>query len=332
MRNRIRIGFTLNNSGGGPHVFMNNLREELRKYPGVSISYFFDPLVSFNIYASKPRLIGYKPFFFRVDGVAFNSEMPPEQKKKTNNNLLDGIRFAKGVIFQSEFCKRQTESILGVSPSNNATILNGTNLKLFSKHGQNVRKDLGIEEDSIVFITSAKWRAHKRLASIIKVFNEVSYSISHKSYLLIVGEPDIVVEKRPDIICLGRVTHENLPKTLRAGDIFLFLSWLDHCPNSVVEAIACGLPVVCSNQGGTKEIVYSTNGGMVVDADDDFNHTEIALYKPPEPNIEKLVMACKDVLKSLESYKSRICTDMIDIQNVARLYYNFLTDNENNLK
>ena len=46
---------------------------------------------------------------------------------------------------------------------------------------------------------------------------------------------------------------------------------LDPCPNSVVEAIACGLPVVCSNTGGTPEIIKATNGGIIVNSDKNYS-------------------------------------------------------------
>lgn len=324
MKSDLRIGFSLNRSKGGPAFFMSSLKNTLDNLPNVRTSYFFDPFVTVNLFANKPRIVQFKPYFFRVDGVAFDIKMSIDSKKHTNLDLIKGIRFAQGVIFQSEFSRRLSESILHIKPYNSATILNGTNLELFSPRGGNIRNKLGIEDDSIVFITSAKWRAHKRLKSIVKVFQKLKGILLKKAYLIIIGEPDFNIERDNQIISLGKVSYFELPSALRAGDIFLYFSWLDNCPNSVVEAIACGLPVICTNQGGTREIIEATAGGIVVDADEPFGYEELALYEPPEPNYSMLIESCISLVNELEYYKAKITTNSIDINSVALSYLSFI--------
>ena len=41
----------------------------------------------------------------------------------------------------------------------------------------------------------------------------------------------------------------------QSSDVYLTTKYLDPCPNSVIEAMACGLPIIYSNSGGIPELV-----------------------------------------------------------------------------
>ncbi len=53
-----------------------------------------------------------------------------------------------------------------------------------------------------------------------------------------------------------------------AADIFCFPSYYDPCANVVLEALACGLPVITSTSNGSGEIITQGREGYVVDPDD----------------------------------------------------------------
>ena len=55
--------------------------------------------------------------------------------------------------------------------------------------------------------------------------------------------------------CKSFVKFDDLPELLCKHDIFLHVKVGDWCPNAVLEAMSCGLPVVCPAWGGTKEII-----------------------------------------------------------------------------
>jgi hypothetical protein len=61
----------------------------------------------------------------------------------------------------------------------------------------------------------------------------------------------------PNLILLGRLPRAELPAVLRGCDIFASCSVNDPCPNAVIEAMACGLPVWYHPSGGTPELVGS---------------------------------------------------------------------------
>lgn len=53
----------------------------------------------------------------------------------------------------------------------------------------------------------------------------------------------------------GPYTQEDAPAVYRSADAYLMLKHNDPCPNAVLEALACGLPVLYSDSGGVPELV-----------------------------------------------------------------------------
>lgn len=66
----------------------------------------------------------------------------------------------------------------------------------------------------------------------------------------------------------GEVTGPDLPALLGAADLFVFPSTTDTFGNAVVEALACGIPAIVTDQGGPCEIVQHGQSGLVVAGDD----------------------------------------------------------------
>lgn len=66
----------------------------------------------------------------------------------------------------------------------------------------------------------------------------------------------------------GEVTGSVLPRLLGAADVFAFPSTTDTFGNAVVEALACGIPAIVTDQGGPCEIVQDGRSGLVVPGDD----------------------------------------------------------------
>jgi len=332
---KLTIGFTLNRSHGGPSLFMNKLRHSIELQNLCRTSYFFDPFVSANLFANCVHRTPWpKPFFFRADGVYFSSDLSEEERERRNAVLRDGVANARGVIFQSRFSLDMYQAILGVRPPHHTVICNGTDRTRFFPCASNdearckLREELGLPLDSLVFISSAAWRAHKRLTDTANVFHMIRNNRRSDCFLLIIGDHKEQLEGIDDhIISLGRITNDMIPQYLRASDIYLFFSWLDPCPNSVVEAIASGVPVVCTDQGGTREIVERGDGGVVaIGADEPFEPHVIDLYHPPRPDYEILYEAIRKVMDNLDQYRNRIKYEKLDINNVAAEYVNFIRD------
>lgn len=323
----IRIGFSFNRAKGGPANFMNNLKESWEKQGIVKTSMYFNPLNDCNIFANLPKLTWLNKFFFRIDGIIYDIMADPKLKQIENNNILRGAKEAQGVIFQSEFSKKIFETILGFVPYCQTIIHNGTNIDRFRRgDGSIIKNRLGLPMDSFVFITSAKWRTHKRLIDIVDSF--IRFKERHpkvNTYLLVIGEhKDLKIQ---NVIFLQRINNYELPLYYSAANVYLFYSWLDPCPNSVVEAISCGLPTICTNQGGTPELIKMSNGGIVAEADEPFLYKEVELYNPPHPDMTVIDNAIEEMYANYDYYCERIDRSVFDIDLVAKKYYEFINTN-----
>lgn len=323
----MRIGFSFNRANAGPSNFMKALKCSFEEQNLSKTSLYFNPLNDCNIFANLPKLTWLHPFYFRLDGIIYDIMADPEYKRNSNNTYLSGAQRAKGVIFQSEFSKKLFENILGFVAPVQTVIHNGTNLSIFKRaKDHSIRQRLGIENDAFVFVTSAKWRSHKRLDDMLRAF--VDFKERHtelKTYFIVLG--DYQEQYIDNVFFMQKVPNYDLPKYFNAANVYLFFSWLDPCPNSVVEAISSGLPVICTNNGGTPELVKMSNGGIVVEADDPFLYTEVDLYNPPLPNKEKIDQALDDMYLNYDKYVNRINRNVFDINIVARKYFDFMKKN-----
>ncbi len=66
----------------------------------------------------------------------------------------------------------------------------------------------------------------------------------------------------------GRVSQEEMCKAYNECDIYLNSPNIDNMPNSIIEAFACGLPIVSTNAGGIPYIVEDDKTGLLVNIND----------------------------------------------------------------
>ena len=66
----------------------------------------------------------------------------------------------------------------------------------------------------------------------------------------------------------GAVMKRNVPEWLNRGDIFINTTRVDNTPVSVLEAMACGLPVVTTKVGGIPYLLSDGEDALLVPSDD----------------------------------------------------------------
>jgi glycosyltransferase involved in cell wall biosynthesis len=70
----------------------------------------------------------------------------------------------------------------------------------------------------------------------------------------------------------GPYTQENAPDVYRAADAYITTTYNDNCPSGVIEALACGLPVIYSHSGGVPELV-GDDAGVGLPCPEDWERT-----------------------------------------------------------
>lgn len=137
-------------------------------------------------------------------------------------------------------------------------IPNGVDTENFSPQEAN--------NENLKLLTVARLVERKRVQDIINALERV------EAELVIVGEgpQKEALEKlaeskgvREKVEFKGRLEHSDLPSIYSSADVFVLPSLNEGMSNTVLEAMASGLPVIVTDTGGTEELV--NENGFVVD-------------------------------------------------------------------
>jgi glycosyltransferase involved in cell wall biosynthesis len=90
---------------------------------------------------------------------------------------------------------------------------------------------------------------------------------------------------------LGAVQPGEMGKWYDEADVYLNASDIDNMPNSIIEAFACGLPVVTTRAGGIPYVVEHERNGLMVDLGDHEALAAAALRLIDEPALAQHVIA-----------------------------------------
>jgi len=282
-------------SASGPNSFARKLAKELINQDCDIVN--DNPDAQISIIQTNVRLA---KVLLRLDGIYFNSE---QNWKQLNAPLQQSYNQAEGVIYQSNFNKALIEKYFG-KHQNSHVIPNGTNFQAI----QNIpilQSNSLIANFENIWTCASQWRPHKRLNENIKYFQNFS---NKNDCLLIAGDVGINDQIKHDrIFYIGMLNWTQLISVFKASKYFIHLAFLDHCPNVVIDARACGCHIICASSGGTHEIA-GANSTIVQDLKWDLE--PIKLYEPP-----KLDMSV--------TQKNKHNTD-IDIKNTCKQYIQIL--------
>ena len=147
----------------------------------------------------------------------------------------------------------------------------GVEAQHFRPGGRDVRETLRLRQKRLV-IAVARLVPLKNLQLLLEATAIVRDRLPDV-HLLIVGDgPEAGMLKHraagldlsDRVTFAGQVAHGDMPMFYRSADVFALSSEFDNSPNAVLEAMACGLPVVATDVGGVRQFVTDGDGGIVV--------------------------------------------------------------------
>lgn len=283
-------------SNTGPNSFGTRLADALttRGHQVVSKNEEYDVFLCFIEPASEPRKTA--KFIHRLDGIWFK----PEQYETHNVRIRWAYNNAHHVVWQSEFDKKMTEKWWG--SKSGSVIHNGIKLERvkISPQLDNLKN-----QSKRIFSCSANWHRQKRLKENIQLFQNIATS---DDKLIVLGSnPDHIVND-PRIIYAGSQPHQVCLQVYAISDWFIHLAWLDHCPNVVVEALSQNCPVICTDSGGTSEIVR--DNGIIIKERHPYSFQLCDYDVPPDIDVSDITLTTQ----------SKIKNDYLDIERICDQY------------
>ena len=232
----------------------------------------------------------------RLDGIWFK----PSQFKSHNRMIKWTYENCDHVVWQSEFDKEMTCHHWGTRPG--TVIKNGIDTDKVDLTNSRLRKIR--RENTKVYTCSANWHRQKRLKENIEAYDILTKGVENTCLVVMGSNPDEVVG-RDDIIYTGNIRHNLCLEIYSMADAMIHLAWLDHCPNVVVEALSQKCPIICTDSGGTKELVGKN--GIIVPETTPYNF-ELLDYDNPHTldlsvlsgcNVEEIEVDNKDICLQL---------------------------------
>jgi glycosyltransferase involved in cell wall biosynthesis len=270
---RVFYGGARAGSGGGPLVKVARLQEH---FPQDRRGYNLVYLLSNAPYLTRATLGRLKrrkvPTVLNQNGVFYPAWFDGDWRGK-NAEMAAAYHMADHVFWQSAFCRRCADRFLGEREGPGEVLYNAVDTGRFVPLDER-------PERPVTFLVAGKIEHHlyARIGDALEGLARLRADGSNVR-LIVAGSLDDRSRQHSadDITRLGLADavsftgpydQDQAPGVYRSADIYLMTKPNDPCPNTVLEALACGLPVIYSATGGVPELVGEEAGWPLVCKED----------------------------------------------------------------
>lgn len=169
------------------------------------------------------------------------------------------INKADIIIVDSQYTKHDLICMLGIPKDQIVVIPLGVSRDFCEYNKRNSRKRFGFKEDKMYILINSSNESWKNIGTLNRIID-----LSPDYIFVKIGYGSSI--ERENVINLGYVSDFEMPYLYSACDVFLHTSEYEGFGLPVLEAMACGCPVVCSNATSLPEVVE--NGGILVNTMD----------------------------------------------------------------
>lgn len=219
------------------------------------------------------------------------------------NAILSLIRsrFADRVIYQSQFIRSWWEHWHGIAKAPANVIINGVDLNFYSPDGAQERPTDRFR--MLLLEGSLAGGLNAGLFHGIAVAEKLAEKFPME--VVVAGRVDDATQKRINsalsvanlsVKFLGTIPREQIPRLARSSHLMYCAEVNPPCPNSVIEALACGLPVIGFDSGSLKELVTGDAGRIVPYGGNP--------WKLETPDISALAVSAEEVLTKQNQFRA----------------------------
>lgn len=270
----------------------------------------------------------------RLDGINWVQRVKWSGMKYTvraeyGNVMLAAIRnhFADRVIYQSEFIRGWWQDRYGVANAPATVIHNGVDLSVYTQSGDH---DRPTDRYRILLLEGSLARGlNSGLFHAIEIARRLS--AKYPIEVVVAGIVDEATQKKINSVLsvssvvnlpikfLGTIPRSEIPKLARSSHLMFCAEVNPPCPNSVIESLACGLPVIGFDTGSLKELVGEDAGVIVPYGANP--------WKLEKPDIDTLAASAEVALEKQDSFRAaarRRAEDMFGLDKMVEGYLKVL--------
>lgn len=230
--------------------------------------------------------------------------------KKLDGTLACGQSVADGI-----------KAVTGKSP---LCVYGVLDLEEFSPASDKIplRKALGLPLDKTIALYAGYLTKRKGVYELIEAFYRMQKKFPNVLLIMCGGGPEetglriLIREKGIGHIVrmVGEIEPEQMNEWMKASDLFVLASHTEGMPNVVMEAMACGLPVVATTVGGLPGAIGDCDGAILV---------------PPEhiDALEKAIMTVvrdNQLRERMQVAGRKRAEEQFDVKRNARLILDYL--------
>lgn len=185
------------------------------------------------------------------------------QNRYTTNYFLRYAKKVRGVICVSS-ANRKKSIDLGLTSAERCIVLpnalDQTLFKLLNK--QQLRAEYGFKKDDFIIAFVGSFIHRKGPDRVSNAINKTGLDI--KSFFIGAGFGSENIQPSCDgVIFSGKLSRVELPKYLNMADVFVLPTLNEGCCNAIIEAMACGLPIISSDCDFNHDLLNDSNSILV---------------------------------------------------------------------
>ena len=244
----------------------------------------------------------------RLDGMNWVHRKRPTPLRRylraeLGNRLLSFTRrfLADQVVYQSQFARQWWQTVYGGVRAPGRVIYNGVDLRAFSPDGPH---DRPVDHIRLLLVEGNLAGGNEQgLINAVRLADAPGRQADQKAELVVAGNAP--AEMRAEIErdyagglwvrWAGVLAREDIPHLDRSAHLMFSADLNAACPNSVIEALACGLPVIGYATGSLPELI-DEDAGRVVPYGANYWNLE-------QPEIEPLVAAAIEVINEQDCFR-----------------------------
>ena len=244
-------------------------------------------------------------------------------RSEANNMLLATIRrYADRIIYQSGFSRDWWQTVYGSAVAPGRVVYNGVDTRKLTPEGSGQKPE---DRYRVLLVEGHLGGGNEPgLHNGIELCRQLAGRLDKPVELMVVGDVPTTLRgeiqaEGVQIYWRGVVGRDEIPELDRSAHLLFSADLNAACPNAVIEALACGLPVVAFATGALPEMLRG-DAGLTAPYGSDY-------WRLEPPDMARLADAAATVLADLPRYQrgARAQAEaLFDIQQVADSYLDVL--------